>query len=279
MRRGLLTFLLLALAALIGFEISIWLYRIPRVRMTVARCFGYGKVVAPAEQHLRAAAAGEPVSEQEVARELDLLHDQYADEELFTQKLTAAHWSLGDLRAAVIEHLRERHWLERQITPQLAITKEATRQYYETHRGQFMQPARYRASHFFLAAPDGSEPERLAAAQNAIQGFAVRRLAGESFEQLVAEASEDEATKTRGGDLNYFSAERMPPEFLSEVMKLGVGEFSAPIRSHLGFHLVKLTDMKPPREMSFEEASPEIVRELQDQQRAAAVAEIREKVR
>ncbi len=279
MRRIARTLLLVALAILAGLATSELLYRAPAIRAAIARCFGYEKVISPIAEHLRAAAQDEQVSEQEIAHELDLLHDQYADEELFAQMLAGSHLSLGDLRAEVLENLRERHWIEKQIAPQLAVTNEYARQYYEAHRAQFTEPPRYRASHLFLAAPDGSEPERIAAAQSAIQGFAVRRLAGESFAQLVAQASEDDATKSNGGDLGYFSAARMPPEFFAEVEKLGIGEFSAPIRSHLGFHLVQLTDAKPPREMDFEEVHAEIAWQLQNQKRAAAVAQLSEKLK
>ncbi|MGZ5003808.1 MAG: peptidylprolyl isomerase, partial [Chthoniobacterales bacterium] len=143
---------------------------------------------------------------------------------------------------------------------------------------RFAQPQRFRVSHIFLAAPEGYPEEVLAAKQSAIQGLSVRILAGEKFDDLEREASEDEATKSKGGDLGYFSAWRMPREFMAELEKMQVDEISAPIRSHLGFHLVRLTDVKPPREMSFEETQREIALLIKNEKRAGAVARLSEEL-
>ena len=58
--------------------------------------------------------------------------------------------------------------------------------------------------------------------QNAPQSKAlsVRLAGGEDFATLAAQNSEDEATKLRGGDLGYFSADRMPPDFVEAAAKL-----------------------------------------------------------
>jgi len=98
----------------------------------------------------------------------------------------------------------------------------------------------------------------VAAKAKAIEALAVRVAGGEPLSNLAAEASEDEASKVRRGDLGFFSAARMPPEFFAEVEKLRVNETSKPFRSHLGFHIVQLTETKPPRLVSLEEARGEI---------------------
>jgi parvulin-like peptidyl-prolyl isomerase len=61
---------------------------------------------------------------------------------------------------------------------------------------------------------------------------------------------------------------------MAEVEKLSPGEMSGPIRSHLGFHIVRLTGVKPPRQMRFEEVEAEIRSALANAKRAAAVARI-----
>jgi parvulin-like peptidyl-prolyl isomerase len=106
----------------------------------------------------------------------------------------------------------------------------------------------------------------------------MRVIAGEKFTQLVAEASEDEASKTRGGDLGYFSEARMPQEFLDELKKLRAAETSGPIRSHLGFHLIQLTEVKPAADLSVEQARAEIALAIANRKRALAVASLTERL-
>jgi parvulin-like peptidyl-prolyl isomerase len=76
---------------------------------------------------------------------------------------------------------------------------------------------RFRASHVFLAAPPETRAEVVEAKRSAIKGFSERIARGEKLVDLVSVASEDEATRTRGGDLNYFSESRMPPYFFAAV--------------------------------------------------------------
>jgi parvulin-like peptidyl-prolyl isomerase len=101
-----------------------------------------------------------------------------------------------------------------------------------------------------------------------IDALAVRLQRGETLGQLAAEASEDEATKWRGGDLGFFSSSRMPPEFVEAVEKLAVGRRSDPFRSHLGFHIVELTEINPARVLKYEDARPEISLTLANERRA-----------
>jgi parvulin-like peptidyl-prolyl isomerase len=66
----------------------------------------------------------------------------------------------------------------------------------------------------------------------------------------------------------------MPPDFFSGVTKLQVGQISRPIRSRLGFHIVQLTDSKPARQISFDEATTEIGLALENQKRQDAVEKL-----
>jgi len=99
------------------------------------------------------------------------------------------------------------------------------------------------------------------------EALAPRIANGENFSELVATASEDQATKTRGGDLGFFSEFRMPPDFFAAVVKMHVGEISKPIHTRLGFHIIQLADRKQARRMTFDEARGEIGLTLENEKR------------
>ncbi len=266
--------LLLGIAVAAGLVAGELLGRWPVARKTIAQAFSRSAgesdslVVAA---NLRRAAREEIVSSEQVTRECDLLRCQFADEEGFAHALASAGSSKASLRDEVAEHLRARQWIDGRIASQLQVKDEDCRRYYDDHPAAFVQPQRYRASHLFLAAPDGSSPELVAEKQEAIAGLATRIANGELLAHLAGEASEDEAAKPNGGDLGYFADERMPPEFTAEIGKLRLGQVSAPVRSHLGFHLVQLIDLKPERTLPFDEVRAEIATTLRNQRRAAAV--------
>lgn len=286
MRTGFRALLCLTSACLAGFAASEFLYRYPPAKEAIERLvvqFGDEGVERNAEilieKSLRSLAGAEPLAAEEINREFDLVQAQFGDEKQFETRLKASGLTRDSLRAELAENLRARAWLEKEIAPRLSVTEAEVRARYEMKPELFLQPKRFRVSHIFAAAPDGTSPEVIAAKQSFIQNIGIRLLAREDFAQLAAEASEDEATKRRGGDLGYFGAGRMPPELIAEVEKLRVGELSGPVRSHLGFHILRLVEAKPPRPLSYEEARAEIQLSLGNEKRLAAVAELRARLR
>jgi parvulin-like peptidyl-prolyl isomerase len=49
---------------------------------------------------------------------------------------------------------------------------------------------------------------------------------------------------------------------------------SASFQTPLGFHIAQLTDLKPPRQLTFDEVLPEIQRQLANDKRSAAVEKL-----
>jgi parvulin-like peptidyl-prolyl isomerase len=227
-----------------------------------------------AVENLRHAAAHETISQARIDREIDLLKAQFGDDKNFEKALRAGGLTVSFLREKVTNQLRGLDWLEKQIRLASTANENECRQFYDARRDLFAQPLRYRASHLFLAAHAETPPEDVEEKEKAISAFSARLSQGEALSQLAAEASEDEASKPRGGDLGYFSETRMPPEFMAEIKKLRVGEISKPIRSHLGFHIAQLTDIKPAHFLTFEEARPEISVALANERRTNCVDQI-----
>ena len=216
-------------------------------------------------------AANEKISKVEVDSELKLLREQFRDEKTWRAALRSNGFSVRSLPWNIVDDLGARDWIERQVISQSDTTEDECRNFYDTHLQNFMQRARFRASHLFLAAPPETPPEVVESKEKVIKNLADRMRHGEKLGELAAVASEDEATKTRGGDLGFFSESRMPPDFLSAIVKMRVGEISQPIRTRLGFHIVQLTDFKPSRQMNFEEVRSEIRLAIENEKRRAAL--------
>jgi hypothetical protein len=219
-------------------------------------------------ENLRRVAAQETIDPARVDQELVLIKVQFPSERTFEDAVEANGFSISSLRERIATELRSRQWLEKQMTPTIPVNQEECRRLYLAHQDFFTQPIRYRASHLFLAAHAETPPDVVEEKEAAIALLAERLGKREPLAQLAIEASEDEATKSREGDLGIFSEARMLPEFIAEVKKLRVGQVSRPFRSPLGFHIAQVTEIKPARLLSFEEAQPEIFVALTDERRA-----------
>jgi parvulin-like peptidyl-prolyl isomerase len=210
-----------------------------------------------------------------INRELSALHSQFADSAHFRTALRRSGISEGSLKQILASTIRGEEWIQGQIVPRLAVSREEAEKYFERHQAEFTNPLRIRARHIFLAAAQGSPPELIDAKRRAMRDLIARLSHGEDFAQLASAVSEDEATKNRGGDLGFFSADRMPREFFLAVEKLPANSPPSFVQSHLGFHAVQVMEVRPPRLIPFSEALPEITAAIAAKKRTEAIHELR----
>ena len=220
---------------------------------------------------LGARADEERIPRADVKRELDLLRSQFTNVKIWSSALQGSRLNEPLVSQILWANLRSRQWMSKRIGHDVDVTEDECRRFYESQRQDFFVPERLRVSHLFLAAPPETAPEIVETKRTAIEALSVRLVAGEDFAKLTAENSEDEVSKLRGGDLDYFSANRMPPDFVEAAHKLRLGEISKPIRTRLGFHILKLIDVQAARQKAFDETRADIAIELANQERAAAV--------
>mgnify|MGYP001046518955 FL=1 len=102
---------------------------------------------------------------------------------------------------------------------------------------------------FFSCEKDAPSRDTLAVYSRAMD--AKRRLDSGtiSFEDLAKEVSDDKSAKENGGLLGYLTA-MLPNGFYSlenGIYALGKGQVSAPIRTDLGYHLIKINDIRDAR--------------------------------
>lgn len=219
--------------------------------------------------------AGNPAAPKQLTeREFNLIRSQFRDNPAWNAALYGSELSTLSLWRMLKEELRTRQWIEKQIGPELGVSDDDCRRFYDAHSSDFFVSERMHASHIFLAAPPETAPEIVESKWNAIKALSVRVAGGEDFATLAAESSEDEATKFNGGDLGYFSTTRMPPDFIAAVAKLRPGEISPPVQTRLGFHIIRLVEIVPARQQTYEEAKLDVALELANQKRTQAVKKL-----
>jgi parvulin-like peptidyl-prolyl isomerase len=214
-------------------------------------------------------ARKERVSDDDMKRQLELTRFQFLPRS-WIPALISNRLSVHSLRCAISDNLRARAWLERKIAGAQAVGATECSDYYKIHRDAYALPLRLRARHIFFAAPPGSPPEFVESKRASARAIIDSLTGGAKFAEL-ARSSEDEATKNRGGDLDYFSENRMPADFWGAAKSMRPGDGPRLIQTQLGFHVLEVTDVRVARDMSFDEARLEIVLALQNQKRSMAL--------
>jgi foldase protein PrsA len=79
---------------------------------------------------------------------------------------------------------------------------------------------------------------------------------GAKFEDVAKEYSTDTASAQNGGDLGWFGAGKMDPDFEKAAYALKVNEISPPVKTQFGYHIIQLTDKKEKK--SYDEMKKDI---------------------
>ncbi|MDD5362557.1 MAG: peptidylprolyl isomerase [Ignavibacteria bacterium] len=79
---------------------------------------------------------------------------------------------------------------------------------------------------------------------NKIQEVYAKLKNGEDFGKLASEYSQDPGSAPKGGDLGFFDRRRMVQPFDSAAFMLKVGEYSTPVKTPYGYHIIKVTEIK-----------------------------------
>ena len=85
---------------------------------------------------------------------------------------------------------------------------------------------------------------------------------GEDFAKVAAELSKDPGSGQSGGDLGFFTKERMVPEFAAAAFALKPGGISEPVKSQFGWHVIKLEERRTRPLPKFEDVKDRLAQSL-----------------
>lgn len=88
---------------------------------------------------------------------------------------------------------------------------------------------------------------------------ALKRIkAGEDFAKVAKEVSKDPGAE--GGDLGWFTRERMVPAFADAAFKLQPGQISDPVKSQFGWHIIKVEGKRQKTFPPFDQVKSQVMR-------------------
>ncbi|MGB8516649.1 MAG: peptidylprolyl isomerase [Gallionella sp.] len=86
------------------------------------------------------------------------------------------------------------------------------------------------------------------------------------FDKLAKELSKDSGSRAQGGELGWFDARNMVPEFAAAVAKLEKGKFTLdPVKTQFGYHVILLEESRSKEAPTLEQIKPQLSKQVQEQ--------------
>lgn len=159
----------------------------------------------------------------------------------------------------------------------IQISESELKDYYDQNALRLSGSEERRASHILITAPQSAAPAERAKAKEKAQALLKQvQAAPESFADLAKKNSQDPGSAAKGGDLDFFGRGAMVKPFEDAVFAMKKGQISDVVESDFGYHIIKLTDVKTPRQKSFAELRADIEADLKMQQARRKFAEVAE---
>lgn len=168
--------------------------------------------------------------------------------------------------------------IDKKIAHDISVSDKAVRAFYDSHPDLFRRPERVKASHILIQVPADADESKKKAALTSIQSLKKRIDNGEPFANLATENS-DCPSKTRGGDLGFFSREQMVEPFSEAAFALQPGQVSDVVTTRFGYHLIRVTDHQDPQMMAFNDVKEDISKRLRREQEEKKIGDYIEKIK
>jgi peptidyl-prolyl cis-trans isomerase C len=101
--------------------------------------------------------------------------------------------------------------------------------------------------------------------------------AGEDFAKVATELSKDPGGE--GGDLGWFTRDRMVPEFADAAFKMEPGQVSDPVKSQFGWHIIKVEEKRMKTFPPFEQVKDQAARYVVQKAQADLIASLHQSVK
>jgi peptidyl-prolyl cis-trans isomerase C len=192
---------------------------------------------------------------------------QVIDLELFAQAGHTANVENDDLYkmrlAYLVDRALRRAYTKSQISD--SITPDMIKAEYDKQVAAMPTQDEVHARHILVSSQDDAK------------AIKAQLDAGADFAALAKEKSIEPGAKDSGGDLGYFTADKMVKPFADAAFKLKVNEISEPIQTQFGWHVIEVLDRRPAAKPTLQDLTPQIAQQLYIQKYTAMFDQLRAK--
>ncbi|MDO6563972.1 peptidylprolyl isomerase [Amphritea sp. 1_MG-2023] len=159
----------------------------------------------------------------------------------FREALIAEGQDYAQVRQQIRNEMLIQRIQQRIVNSRINVSQQEITNFLSSQQGEQLNATNYNLSQILLAVPLQATSNMLQSAQQQADKIAAELANGADFaETAIAQSNGPNALK--GGEIGWRKLNEMPEEFAKVVKTLKKGEFSTPLRSPSGFHILKVND-------------------------------------
>ncbi len=210
---------------------------------------------------------GFTVSEADVEAAIEDVRRQnnITDPAQFEQLLRREGLTLASYRDMLRKQISRSQLLRVKVAPKVKVGEEDLKAAYAQYARMEGEDAEVHARHILVTVDPKATAEQVEAArQKALAIMEEARRPGMDFAALARARSEGPSAKD-GGDLGFFRRGVMLPAFEKAAFSLKEGEVSEPVRTNVGWHVLKVEERRSVAVPSYEEVKPRLEAQLRQE--------------
>jgi peptidyl-prolyl cis-trans isomerase C len=215
-------------------------------------------------------ARGVKADDKAVDAQMQKIRGQFPSEDEYKKALASRGVTPEKLRGDMLNESSINNMMNAEAASAAPVTDAEIRAFYEKNPQRFKQPEAVRASHILIRAAKDDEGARKKA-RSEIEGILKQAKGGKDFGDLARKHSAD-GSGQRGGDLGFFTKDRMVPEFANAAFALKPGQISGIVETTYGYHVIKVIERRPESDVPLDQVT-EQVRQFLTQERHQEKAE------
>ena len=202
-----------------------------------------------------------PVPQAERDRALADLQKRYGGPQAFDQARTRAGVTMKDLRDEINRELTIQKVLEREVTSGCQVSGGEAATYFAQHPERFVIPEQLHVFAITIGVDPSSTPAVRADAKTRAEKVLSQIGAGAPFEEM-ARAHSTDPSKERGGDMGLLHRGSLEDAFEQAARDLRPGQVSGVVESIYGYHIIRVTEIRPPQKKTFADVAEQLQKDL-----------------
>jgi peptidyl-prolyl cis-trans isomerase SurA len=207
------------------------------------------------------------VTPEEVDRAVQQVKEQnHLDDATFRQALAQQGFTMEGYRKTLKRQILEMKVVNTAVRSRVTVSDDEVKTYYKQNEKLVEGDRQSHLRQILVAVPDHASDDDVATKKRVAEKVVELARGGTSFTELAKQYSDDDGTKSSGGDLGWVGKGVLVDALDAAMAAMEPGDVRGPIRTDRGWVILQMVERKSGDVKPYEEIKEQLRKQLYDQQ-------------